>query len=111
MLRYAGITAEIINGRADAFDGWGDHAWNKIKFIGEDLYVDTTWNSGYIENGKYIKNLSEAYYLIPKGCLIVDHVLGGEKEMNTEEQKQYVRNNISLFEVRCPSLKDLILYK
>jgi hypothetical protein len=111
MLRYAGIAAEVINGRADAFDGWGDHAWNKIKFVGEDLYIDATWDAGYIENNEYIKNLSDAYYLIPKSCIIVDHAVSGEKEMNALKQKQYVLNNISLFNSRCPDLRDLILYK
>jgi uncharacterized protein YkwD len=111
MLRYAGVEAEVISGRADAFDGWDRHAWNKIEFVGEDLYVDATWDAGFIENNKFTRNITDTYFLIPNNCILVDHVDSGEKEMTANEQKKYVTAQADLFETRCALLRDTILYK
>jgi len=111
MLHYAGISAELVSGTADSGDGYTDHAWSKIAAEGEDFYFDTTWSAGYVEDNKFTRQTSDTYYLLPKKCMIVNHAEAGEKEMTGEEQKKYVVENMSLFEARCPLLRDAILNK
>lgn len=39
------------------------HAWNAIKMKDDNWYVfDPTWDSGYIQNGKFVRRLQSKYY-------------------------------------------------
>lgn len=42
--RAAGFRVRVINGQADGFGGWGDHAWNEILVDDEWKIVDVTWD-------------------------------------------------------------------
>jgi len=96
---------------SDGMDGYASHAWLKLAENGEDLYIDVTWDSGYIKNREFVNSPSAAYYLIPKICIAVDHSEEGEPEKSLSEQKAYVSANLSAFNARCPLLKEKILSK
>ena len=40
----AGVRCQVVYGIAHTGDGWGSHAWNRVKINGEWKYIDVTWN-------------------------------------------------------------------
>lgn len=50
-----------------------NHAWNAIKIDGQWRLLDSTWGAGHVEDGKYLKALSEAYFLAPPEQLLFSH--------------------------------------
>lgn len=55
-----------------AFDA-PNHAWNAIKIDGQWRLLDSTWGAGHVEGEKYLKALSEAYFLAPPEQLMFSH--------------------------------------
>jgi len=41
-----------------------NHAWNAVKIENKWILLDATWASGYLYNGKWVKNFNEYYYAI-----------------------------------------------
>lgn len=49
------------------------HAWNAAK-IGENWYlIDATWDSGYFENGTFVKQYQTQYLFAPPEVMAVSH--------------------------------------
>lgn len=80
LAREAGMEAVTIKGYAKAY-GYTpgtrferpNHAWNAIKIDGQWRLVDTTWGAGYVRNGRYVKVLTETYFLAPPEQLMFTH--------------------------------------
>jgi len=80
LAREAGMEAVTIKGYAKAY-GYvpgtrferPNHAWNAIKIDGEWRLVDTTWGAGYVRNGRYVKVLTETFFLAPPEQLMFTH--------------------------------------
>lgn len=78
--REAGLEIVTITGYAKgykhpaghAFDA-PNHAWNAIRIGGQWRLLDSTWGAGHVENDKYLKVLSEAYFLAPPEQLMFSH--------------------------------------
>lgn len=78
--RTAGLETATIMGYAkgykhpagQTFDA-PNHAWNAIKIDGQWRLLDSTWGAGHVEGGKYLKALSEAYFLAPPEQLMFSH--------------------------------------
>lgn len=109
MLRYLNIKIDVVSGLAYSQDKYNDHAWNKVAINGEDLYIDATWDAGYVKDGKFFTKPSETYFLIPEKCIKANHIGKNESQKTAAEQKQYVNDNADYFEQYCPALKKDIL--
>jgi len=54
-----------------------NHAWNKVQLNGEWYYIDVTWASTGMYNGKYTAPTGyyAYYYLTPENKLFIDHLI------------------------------------
>lgn len=109
MLRYLDIKADVVSGLAYSQDKYNDHAWNKANIYGEDLFIDSTWDAGYVKDGKFFTKPAETYLLIPDKCIKVNHIDKDGSQKSVAEQKKYVNDNAAYFEQYCPGLKKEIL--
>ena len=80
LAREAGMEAVTIKGYAKAYGyvpgtrfNRPNHAWNAIKINGQWRLVDTTWGAGYVRNGRYVKVLTETFFLAPPEQLMFTH--------------------------------------
>ncbi len=109
MLSHVGIKSDVVTGKSYIDGSYEDHAWNNVYIDGEKLYFDSTWDAGYIDGDKFFQSSEKNYFLIPKTCIDVDHVQGKEETLSKEAQKQYVTDNLEVFNDKCLDLKEQIL--
>jgi len=102
MLNFVDIKSEIISGNAVSKDKYEKHAWNKIIIDEKELYLDSTWDAGYIEDEKFVSKPEKKYFLIPHKCIRVNHALENEKQFNKEEREGYIKDNLDYFQENCP---------
>lgn len=51
------------------------HAWTAIEMNGGNWFLfDPTWDSGYVQNGKFVKRLSSKYYKIKPLVMLQSHM-------------------------------------
>ena len=64
LCRAADIPARVIQGKASGTDEWEtqSHAWNEVMADGKWIPVDTTWDSGYIQDNQFVGSLSYKYF-------------------------------------------------
>lgn len=66
---FANIQCKIINGYARTASTntkkleLANHSWNAVKLNNKWYLSDATWSSGYVDNGKFIKNYNNGYFL------------------------------------------------
>lgn len=77
----AGMEAVSISGYAKAYGhvpgthfDRPNHTWNAIKIDGQWRLIDTTWGAGYVRNGKYVKVLTETFFLPTPEQMIFTHL-------------------------------------
>lgn len=80
LAREAGLDVKTISGYAKGYVGQGvqhfeqpNHMWNAMKLDGEWRMIDSTWGAGYVEQGRYKKALSEAFFLVPPEQFVFSH--------------------------------------
>lgn len=80
LAREAGLDVKTIPGFAKGYVGQGahhfdtpNHMWNAMKLDGEWRMIDSTWGAGYVEQGRYKKALSEAFFLVPPEQFVFSH--------------------------------------
>lgn len=61
--RAAGVSTKVVYGTVTTAKGWAPqkHAWNEVRINGAWLPVDTTFDAGYIKNGKFVASLKNTY--------------------------------------------------
>ena len=81
LARKAGLDVKTIVGFARGYVSQGkqrfdhpNHAWNAMKLNGEWRMIDVTWGAGYVQEGKYKKALSEAFFLAPPEQFVFSHL-------------------------------------
>jgi hypothetical protein len=80
-----------------------NHAWNCIEYKGQKYLVDSTWGSGYSQNGKYIQEFDPTYFLVFPEVLADSHYpdnvefLLTKKKMSITEFKNKLRREYSEF--------------
>lgn len=81
LCRAADLPARVIYGKASGTDEWEtqSHAWNEVMADGKWIPVDTTWDSGYIQNDQFILSLSHEYFDPTQQGFAKTH--SGSKEM------------------------------
>ncbi|OQY02751.1 MAG: hypothetical protein B6I20_06575 [Bacteroidetes bacterium 4572_117] len=50
------------------------HAWNAIKIDNNWYFIDATWGSGHILDGKYKKSFKLKYFMVEPKEFILDHI-------------------------------------
>ena len=50
-----------------------NHAWNAVKIDGKWQLIDTTWGSGYVSDGAYVKQFRETFFLPSPEQLAFSH--------------------------------------
>jgi len=80
MAKEAGLEVKSISGYAKAYGtsqgqhfDKPNHAWNAVHINGNWFLIDTTWGAGYIKNGKFKKEMSEAFFLTPPEQFVFSH--------------------------------------
>ena len=51
-----------------------NHMWTAVQLNGEWRMIDATWGAGYVANDKYVKVLSEAFFLVPPEQFVFSHL-------------------------------------
>lgn len=109
LFREAGIPCKTISGYAKGLgttpdtefstDKDIDHSWNAV-FLQNDWYlVDCMWGAGHIdENGKYLKNFTEFYFLTNPSEFVTSHFPFINKNIEESLKWQLLKSPISLFE-------------
>jgi len=80
MAKDADLEVKSISGYAKAYGtsqgqhfDKPNHAWNAIRVNGNWYLIDSTWGAGYIKDGKFKKELSEAFFLTPPEQFVFSH--------------------------------------
>lgn len=78
--REAGMEVVTIKGYAKAYGHAPgtrfekpNHAWNAIRINGQWKLVDATWGAGYVRNGRYVKVLTETFFLASPEQMMFSH--------------------------------------
>ena len=64
LCRSAGLPTKVVYGQMKGSNGWEtqNHAWNEVMIDGKWIAVDTTWDSGYIQDNRFVSSLSSKYF-------------------------------------------------
>jgi hypothetical protein len=79
MAELAGIKSEIVSGYAKglttsySLDQRNSHSWNMVEIAGGKYLVDTTWDSGSIDQGYFVKEYSTDYLFISPRANLYSH--------------------------------------
>ncbi|NDP20123.1 MAG: hypothetical protein GZ091_03445 [Paludibacter sp.] len=74
--KSVGIESYVINGFTK-FDGklaTISHAWNGVVIDGKYYFIDVTWAAGHEDNGKYIHEFNDQFFLIQPSEFIKTHM-------------------------------------
>lgn len=71
-----GFKAYLISGytKQDGFVSYLPHAWNAVYVDTGWFLFDPTWGSGYIDAGKFVKQINNNYYKVKPELLIDTHM-------------------------------------
>ncbi|HSW10048.1 MAG TPA: stalk domain-containing protein [Bacillota bacterium] len=74
LLRAAGFRARVVTGIATPPGGEDElHAWNQVWVDGRWLSFDVTWNSGHVEDGRFVARFSRDYFDPPEAAFARTH--------------------------------------
>ncbi len=73
MSNVAGLKSYLISGYTRNSDTIG-HDWNGVKVDSSYYLIDVTWAAGYVQNGKYIHDFNNKYFLDSPEKFIEDHM-------------------------------------
>lgn len=76
ILNKLGIQSYIIEGYTKQYGKVSNlaHAWCAAKIDNKWYLFDPTWDSGYVNNGKFFKKLNENYFKVEPSKLISSHI-------------------------------------
>ena len=97
MLQQINIDAPIISGFAPRA-----HAWNSVVLENRVLYIDATWDAGYVNRRVFTKRPRENYFLVPEKCLALDHYVN--KKDRIRYKTEYIEENRAYLQTHCPQL-------
>ncbi|HEX4879977.1 MAG TPA: transglutaminase domain-containing protein [Limnobacter sp.] len=78
LLRAAGLEVQVVKGRAKSgFAPVGlngeNHVWNLVRVDGRWWVMDTTWGAGYVSGGRFYKDPSDLFFLMPPEMSTLSH--------------------------------------
>ncbi|MEW6172268.1 MAG: stalk domain-containing protein [Bacillota bacterium] len=63
LCRADGIPASVVRGYVRRNDGTEQkHAWNKVFVNNRWVTIDTTWDAGYVDGSRFVKDFSRTYF-------------------------------------------------
>ena len=76
LARAAGLEARFVGGKTieDGRINPNGHGWTEVKIDGRWLVMDATWDAGYIEGDRFIREFSEKYFDPDPGEFARDHI-------------------------------------
>lgn len=76
LCRAAGIRSWVITGytRMKEDDPALSHAWNAVQINDKYYCMDVTWSAGYIEDGRYVKEFNDRYFMVSPEKFSKTHV-------------------------------------
>ena len=77
IITQLGYNCQVISGYTKKDNVLADqsHAWNAIKMKDDNWYVfDPTWDSGFKQNGKFVRRLSSKYYKTKPLVMLQSHM-------------------------------------
>ncbi|MBI2375304.1 MAG: hypothetical protein HYV07_15015 [Deltaproteobacteria bacterium] len=76
MVETIGGRALYLSGDARFSDGsvpGTSHAWNAVEILGQWYLVDTTWDAGYVDRGRFVVSYRTDYLLTPPDIFGMTH--------------------------------------
>jgi len=73
LCRAVGIEARTVIGQTVLNGSKFGHAWNEIKVKDRWISLDTTWDAGRLQNGKFIPSFSRKYFDPPEKVFFSTH--------------------------------------
>ncbi|MGB3183184.1 MAG: transglutaminase domain-containing protein [Cyclobacteriaceae bacterium] len=76
---YVGIKARIINGYGRTAhtnvkdEAYVNHSWNAVLLDGAWYLCDPTWSGGYIQDGRFMPQYDDVYFLADPHLFILNH--------------------------------------
>ena len=72
----AGIRSLVVEGytKQRGFVGYIPHAWSAAVVDGKWYLFDPTWGSGYVDNGKFVREMNESYFKATPESFIATHM-------------------------------------
>nr|WP_269438229.1 transglutaminase-like domain-containing protein [Phosphitispora fastidiosa] len=76
LARAAGLEARFIGGKTveKGRINPNGHGWTEVKADGRWLVMDTTWDAGYIEGDRFVRDFSEKYFDPDPAEFARDHI-------------------------------------
>lgn len=74
-----GITNKIVRGFGKSFvsdiasEFESNHAWNMVTIDDTDYLLDTTWGAGYMNGNRFVREVTDIYFLTPPEVFIRNH--------------------------------------
>ncbi len=64
LARAVGLEARVVYGQVKSADGWPpqQHAWNEVSADGRWVSLDTTWDSGYVRDNRFVAAPSSRFF-------------------------------------------------
>lgn len=76
LMRMAGLEVKSVVGWArvgEAGTPAQSHSWNLVKLNGAWHVVDATWGAGYVDGGRFVKEPSDVYFMMPPVQAALSH--------------------------------------
>lgn len=72
----AGLKAFVVEGftRQNGFVDYIPHAWSAVRTDGQWHLFDPTWGSGYVQNGKFTRKISNNYFKVAPEKIVKTHL-------------------------------------
>ena len=73
LFRAMDLPSRVVYGNAIGKNGAEPHAWNEVLINGQWVSLDTTWDAGYLRNGRFVASPSKKYLDPPKELFAKTH--------------------------------------
>lgn len=76
LCQKTGLTSCVVEGytQQNGFVDFIPHAWCAAMIDGEWYLFDPTWGSGYVQNGKFVKQVDNTFFKVKPATLISSHM-------------------------------------
>ncbi len=61
LARASNLPTKVVYGQAESGNSWELHAWNEVLIGDEWVSVDSSWDAGYVMNGRFIQSPSRTF--------------------------------------------------
>lgn len=76
LLVDAGLHVSKVAGVAKGFAApvnGANHVWNVVELHGRPFLLDATWGGGFLDNGRFVKQLDDSFFMVPMERAVLSH--------------------------------------